>query len=296
MYSIGIDIGGMSAKLGVVEHGKVRTIMNIPTSSNLEYSLFLDQVTEAIGKLIISEEKNKPKMIGISSCGLIDTSQGKITYSNNIKWEERNIAADLEERLHLPVKLANDAKCALLAEAVIGAGRDYDRVCMITLGTGVGGGFLAGKKLDMGDPYADASGILGHIVVKAGGRKCTCGHSGCLEAYASSTAIMASYKEKTGTEKTTKEIFEQVRMGDAVSQEVFEEFRYYLGEGLISIGNILRPQIIIIGGGVAKSADLFLAYLEEYVNKGIFGGKAIPIIIRGAELGNDAGMIGATLL
>lgn len=296
MYSIGIDIGGMSAKLGVVEHGKVRTIMNIPTSSNLEYSLFLDQVTEAIGKLIISEEKNKPKMIGISSCGLIDTSQGKITYSNNIKWEERNIAADLEERLHLPVKLANDAKCALLAEAVIGAGRDYDRVCMITLGTGVGGGFLAGKKLDMGDPYADASGILGHIVVKAGGRKCTCGHSGCLEAYASSTAIMASYKEKTGTEKTTKEIFEQVRMGDAVSKEVFEEFRYYLGEGLISIGNILRPQIIIIGGGVAKSADLFLAYLEEYVNKGIFGGKAIPIIIRGAELGNDAGMIGATLL
>lgn len=296
MYSIGIDIGGMSAKLGVVENGMIKNSRIIPTSSNLEYEHFLSQIEAAYGELVAMEKEQGPRIIGISSCGLIDSSQGRITYSNNIKWENKNIAADLEKKLHVPVKLANDAKCALLAEAVIGAGKAYDRVCMITLGTGVGGAYITGKRLETGNPYADASGILGHIIVNAGGRECTCGHRGCLETYASSTAIMTSYKEKTGAWKTTKDIFDQVRMGDPVSKEVLDEFKYYLGEGLVSIGNILRPQIIIIGGGVSKSSDLFIPYLEEYVNNGIFGGNAIPVCIREAELGNDAGMIGATLL
>lgn len=295
MYSIGIDIGGMSAKIGVVREGKILKNSTIQTSSDMVYSNFLTQVISVV-EALITEAGEVPVMIGISSCGLIDSNAGRITYSNNIKWEDKSIVSDLKEHLGVPVKIANDAKCALLAEAVLGAGKDYDRVCMITLGTGVGGGFITCKKLDLGTPYADAAGILGHMSVAAGGRQCTCGHRGCLETYASSTAIMASYRERTKEELTTKEIFERVRQGEPAATSVFEEFRYYLGEGLVSFGNILRPEIIIIGGGVSNSADLFIDYLEDYVNDKIFGGNVIPVRIAAAMLGNDAGMIGATLL
>ena len=296
MYSIGIDIGGMSAKIGVVRNGEIKVIRTIPTNSRTEYDNFIAQLFTVIDELILAAGEDGPERIGISSFGLIDSSNGIITYSNNIKWENKSIVADVEERFHVPVRIANDAKCAVLAEAVIGAGKDYNRVCMITLGTGVGGGFITGKKLDTGDPYGDASGILGHLTVVAGGRQCTCGRPGCLEAYASATALMVSYKEKTGHDITTKEIFERVRLGETEATEVFEEFRYYLGDGLVTIGNILRPEIIVIGGGISKSADLFINYLEKYVNNRIYGGKAIPIQIALAKLGNDAGMIGSTLL
>jgi glucokinase len=296
LYSIGIDIGGMSAKIGMVQNGEVHSTRTIPTNSSIDYDSFVAQVFTAIEELLSQSAGEKPEMIGISSCGLIDSGEGKITYSNNIRWDNKSIVSDVKERFQVPVMIANDAKCALLAEAVLGAGKDYDRVCMITLGTGVGGAFLTGKKLDIGNPYADASGILGHQTVEAGGRQCTCGRRGCMEAYASATALMAMYQEKTGEEKTVKEIFDLVRAGDTASTEVFEKFRYYLGEGLISIGNVLRPEIIVIGGGISQSADLFIDYLEDYVNNGVFGGKAIPVHLVAAKLGNDAGMIGATLL
>jgi glucokinase len=107
---------------------------------------------------------------------------------------------------------------------------------------------------------------------------------------------MASYKEKTGLEISAKEVFDRVRRGETEAEEVFEEFLHYLGEGLISLGNVLRPEVIVIGGGVSKSANLFTQTLEEHVNNGIYGGKAIPVHITVAKLGNDAGMIGATLL
>ena len=296
MYSIGIDIGGMSAKIGAVKDGKITELRTVPTNSTMLYQSFLAQVITAVEELMQEAGEEKLQMIGISSCGLIDSQKGRITYSNNIKWEDKSIAADIGDKFKVPVKIANDAKCALLAEAVLGAGKDYGRVCMITLGTGVGGGFITGKKLDIGDPYSDASGILGHLTVVADGRQCTCGRRGCLEAYASATAMMASYKSKTGNDITIKELFERVRLGGTAATEVFEEFRYYLGEGLVTLGNILRPELIVIGGGISKSADLFISYLEEYVNKGIYGGMAIPVRITAAKLGNDAGMIGATLL
>lgn len=296
MYSIGIDIGGMSVKIGVVENNRVTVVQTIPTNRSLEYSSFITMVSEVTELLISNTGKGAPEMIGISSCGLINSRDGKITYSNNIRWEDKSIISDLKDRFQVPVRIANDAKCALLAEALLGAGKEYDRVCMITIGTGVGGGFLSGKKLDIGNPYSDASGILGHMTVEAGGRQCTCGHRGCLEAYASASALIASYQNKTGQEITAKEIFDRVRSGETSAIAVFHEFLSYLGDGLVSFGNILRPEVIIIGGGVSYSAELFVSYLEDYVNRNIYGSGALPIKITSAMLGNDAGMIGATLL
>lgn len=292
MYKIGIDIGGMSAKFGLVKEGRVLEERIVETGAGISYEQFLDAASACIKAL---REKQEAAAVGVSSCGLIDSGQGKIVYSNNIGWEDRPIAADLRERTALPVRIANDAKCAALAEAVYGAGRAYRRVCMITLGTGVGGGFVCDRRLPDG-LYGDADSILGHITVERAGRPCTCGRRGCLEAYASATAVMGAYREKTGSACTAKEIFARAETGEAAALEVLSEFRYYLGEGLTSLVNVLRPEVVVIGGGLAASSALFIKEAEETVNRYAFGGKRLPVKVVSAELGNRAGIVGAALL
>lgn len=293
MDAIGIDIGGMSAKIGLIRQEKVLIRETIPTDSNLLYEPFVRDVCACIGRL---RQQGKVEKIGISSCGLIDSTCGTILYSNNIRWENKKMAPDIAKITGLPVRIANDAKCAALAEAVYGAGSPYERMGMITLGTGVGGGFICHKKLEGGSPYSDADGIFGHMTVENKGRQCTCGRRGCLEAYASATAIVKRYTETTGETLTAKEIFERAGEGRREAVETIEEFRYYLAEGLTNLVNILRPEVIVIGGGVAHSADLFLPYVNEYVNNHAYGTYILPVKIVAAKLGNDAGMIGAALL
>lgn len=293
MDAIGIDIGGMSAKIGLVRQDKVIATEIIPTDSELLYEPFVREVCGRIERLRRQGQVGKA---GISSCGLIDSARGSILYSNNIKWKDKKIAEDIAGETGLPVRIANDAKCAALAEAVYGAGKSCDRMGMLTLGTGVGGGFIRHKKLEGGSPYSDGDGIFGHMTVENNGRKCTCGRCGCLEAYASATAVMKRYQEKTGEALTAKEIFEKAGKEEKEAVETVEEFRYYLAEGLTNLVNILRPEIIAIGGGVARSADLFLPYVNEYVNDHAYGTHILPVKIVAAKLGNDAGMIGAALL
>ncbi len=292
MYRIGIDIGGMSAKFGLVEKDRVLEERVLETGADISYGKFLDDASDVVAALC---ENWKVEAVGISSCGLINSGQGKIVYSNNIGWEDKRIAADLLERTALPVRVANDAKCAALAEAVYGAGRAYQRVCMITLGTGVGGGFVCGGRLPAG-LYADADGIMGHITVERGGRLCSCGRKGCLEAYASATAVMGAYREITGENLAAKEIFMRAKAGEGAACKVLSEFRYYLAEGLISLVNVLRPEVVIIGGGLCASSALFIKEVEEQVNRYAFGGDRLPKKVVPAELGNRAGIIGATLL
>lgn len=293
MYSVGIDIGGMSAKIGVVKEDRVVQTFTVPTQKDLDYSIFIDEVCELVGQI---QKQYQIKGIGISSCGLIDSKQGMIRYSNNIQWEQKPIVKDVSERIGCTVKIANDAKCAALAEAVYGAGKNYERLCMLTLGTGVGGGFINHKRIENGNAYCDADSILGHITVERDGRLCTCGRKGCLEAYASATAVMKRYREKTEETISAKKIFLRAREGEKAALETINEFKYYLGEGLVSLVNVLRPEVVAIGGGMAKSADLFLNELNDYVNRYIYGGDVLPVKIVAAQLENEAGMIGAALL
>ncbi len=292
MYKIGIDIGGMSAKFGLVKEERILAQKIIETGADLEYDAFLSAAAACIAAL---RKEQEVAAVGVSSCGLIDSGQGKIVYSNNIAWEEKTIAKDLQRCTNLPVKVANDAKCAALAEAVYGAGRSYKRVCMLTLGTGVGGGFVCERRLPEGI-YGDGDGILGHITVERGGRPCSCGRKGCLEAYASATAVMAAYREETGLSLTAKEIFSRAGQGEEAALKVVAQFRYYLAEGITSLVNVLRPEVVVIGGGLAGSAGLFIKEVEEQVNRYAFGGALLPVKVDAAQLGNGAGMIGAALL
>lgn len=292
MDRIGIDIGGMSAKFGLVNKDQVLVEKVVETGAGVSYEGFLSAAADVVAAFC---ENREVEAVGISSCGLVDSAQGKIVYSNNIGWEDKPIAADLAGRTALPVKVANDAKCAALAEAVYGAGRGFRRVCMITLGTGVGGGFVCDRRLSDG-LYGDADGIMGHITVERAGRPCSCGRRGCLEAYASATAVMGMYRERTGEDITAKEVFTRAGKGENPAREVLSEFRYYLAEGLTSLVNVLRPEVVVIGGGLAASHSLFIKEVEEWVNRYAFGGARLPVKVVLAELGNRAGMVGAALL
>ena len=293
MHAIGVDIGGTSAKIGLIKDQKLIKEERILTGIDTDYDTFVNELCRRINALKADFSAEK---IGISSCGLIDTKKGCIVYSNDIRWNNKRIAKDIADRTGLPVKIANDAKCAALAEAVLGAGRRYDRVCVITLGTGVGGCFIKNKKLDAGDAYADADNILGHITVMHNGRLCTCGRRGCLEAYASAPAVSKTYFEKTGRELSAKEIFEKAKQNDVFAAETVETFCEYLADGLTSLVNVLRPEIIVIGGGMSDSAEDFIEKLRKTVNASAFGGNFLPVKIEAAELKNQAGMIGAALL
>lgn len=290
---IGIDIGGMSAKIGLIDGGKVVRSERIPTGADISFEALADALCARIAALTAGTDYD---FVGVSSCGLIDATRGEVVYSNNIRWENKPFARALYERLNKHVGIANDAKCAALAEAVFGAGKAYDRICMLTLGTGVGGGFVVHKQLPCGNPYADADAIFGHIIIERGGRQCTCGRRGCLEAYASATAVMRDHKARTGNDCTAKEIFDAARSGEPNAAATVAAFTDYLADGVTDIVNALRPQVIIIGGGLAGGADTFLPRLRELVNKRIYGGAFLPVAIQAAALGNDAGMIGAALL
>lgn len=293
MYAIGVDIGGMSAKIGVVCRDRVLEEKRLETGADLPFDTFVKRLAETIGQMRRSYCVDR---IGVSSCGLIDRRAGTIVTSNNIRWENKPLAQALSEATGLPVRMANDGKCAALAEAVWGAGKDFDRVCMLTLGTGVGGGFVCGKRLPDASAYGDGDGILGHITLERGGRPCTCGRRGCLEAYASATAIAARYREVTGEEKSVQRIFALAADGQEQARAVVAAFRADLTDGIVSLVNVLRPEIVVIGGGVAGSAALFLPGMEEQVNREIFGGVCLPVKLAAAEMGNQAGILGAALL
>lgn len=290
---IGIDLGGMSAKIGLCDGGRLVRSSRVPTSAGTRFEELIGALSKEIDSLASEEEYD---FVGIASCGLIDSSSGEVVYSNNIPWEHKPFAAEMRRLTGRRAGIANDAKCAALAEAVYGAGKGYKRVCLLTLGTGVGGGFVVDGKLPVGSLSADADGILGHIVVERNGRECTCGRKGCLEAYASATAVMRAHEARTGLALTAKEIFDGARAGKPAERETVNEFVSYLAEGIADIVNILRPETVVIGGGLSGAADLYLEELSGLVNEKIYGGEFLPVRLAAASLGNDAGMIGATLL
>lgn len=292
MMRLGIDLGGMSAKLGIVENGALLETAVVATRADSDYEAIVADIVKAAKNLI----KDRPiEAIGIGSPGLIDTKAGKVCYSNNIRWSDKPLRDDLEKALGYPVTIRNDAKTAALGEAVYGAGKGYSRVCMLTLGTGVGGAFVKDGRLDEATLHDDASGILGHLTLFPNGKACTCGRRGCLEAYCSASAMNEKAKALLGESATAKELFAAARSNHPEASAIISEFSFHFATGLASLGNILRPEIFIIGGGMAKDADLFLPFVNEVLRNEVFGWQYAPVVAVKATLGNDAGIIGATV-
>jgi glucokinase-like ROK family protein len=293
MKTLGIDLGGTRIKFGVVEAGWILREAACDTLIKEGYEAVVEQIAAGAEELY----RLYPDIAsaGLGSPGLIDTTKGVVRYSNNFGWNDVPICRDLERGLGLKVRVANDAQCAALGEALYGAGQGFGRMAMLTLGTGVGGGFVKDGRLET-DEYGSMAYIFGHSIVSLRGEPCNCGRQGCLEAYASAGAIERKSAGVYHKERKAHEIFEAARGGDETAKLLVREFSEYLSAGIVDIANILRPHVIVIGGGVSGSCDLLLPKVNEELEKGVYGYSYAPVRAVCARLGNRAGMIGAASL
>ena len=310
---IGVDIGGMSIKFGLVDdENHILAKKVIKTRLDVEP----EEVIKEMGETAISLlQENKYTVeqcrgLGMGSPGTIDDKAGVILYSNNFNWEDVAIIPELKKYLDVPMGIANDADAAALGEVVAGAGKGSKNAILITLGTGVGGGVILNGEIFHGPLSGGCE--LGHTVIEADGVQCTCGRKGCLESYASATALMRMARDavkkypdsmlaelcETDPEKINGKMpFDAQKAGDQAGCEVVDTYENYLSIGIANFINIFRPETIILGGGVAAQKEYLTDELQRRVNTMCFGGEHGQIAkITTSELGNDAGIIGAANL
>ena len=214
----------------------------------------------------------------------------------------------IEDEFHIPTRIDNDVRCAALGELKFGAGRGCENFVCITVGTGIGSGLVINGKVVRG--AANAAGEIGHIKLQMeDGPLCGCGDSGCLEAFASGPSIVAmaqeylkggksaKFRELAGDGEITPYIVAKAaEAGDPVAKRIFEKMGYYIGMGLTSVINLLNPEKIIIGGGVAECGELLLEPIRRTINERTMKVQREAVEIVPAELGNSAGVIGASML
>jgi Transcriptional regulator/sugar kinase len=312
MYYIGIDIGGTSIKGGVVdETGKIYAKSETDTLPERSYAEIFGDVWKLAKKVVADANLTLDEIsgIGMGIPGTINSDEGIITYSNNIRFEKVPVAAEMAKYTKIPVKIGNDANCAALGEKAFGAAKEMKDIILITLGTGVGSGIILNGKLFQGKNGAGAE--CGHIALKVGGEPCTCGKNGCWEAYASASALINQTRKQIGLypesrlAKIAEEegrvsgrtAFKAAREGDEAGEEVVRRYIRYVAEGLVSLVNVLRPEAILIGGGISNEGDYLIDRLQKLVAKYSYGGRRNPYVkVIKAELMNDAGILGAAAL
>ncbi len=311
---VGIDIGGMTIKIGLVNDSyEIVARKVIPTESEQKTP---EQIAEAmvvaVEELLLENGMTMAECtsVGVACPGTSDPMNGVVVYSNNIAWKDVPLLKLLQRRLNLPMAIANDADAAALGEVLAGAAMGKEHAILITLGTGVGGGVILDKKIFSGPLRGGCE--LGHTVIHTGGRLCTCGRRGCLETYASATALMKdAWKilekypesllgrlcEQQDGRMDGRIIFEAQKAGDEAACMVVESYVNNLSEGIANFINIFRPEVVILGGGVSNQKEYLTDMLQDKVNQLCFGGALgeVPKIVT-SVLGNDAGIIGAAFL
>lgn len=292
MLAIGIDLGGTKTNFGLVriQNKKFEIIKKKTITSPQEEKKLVSVVLENVQTII----NRKVEKIGLSLAGQINFETQKSISSPNIPVLEKiSFRKILKKEFGLPVYIENDANAFALAESVFGAACGKERVVGLTLGTGIGGGVIIDGKVYHG-AHTSAS-ELGHMIIAADGRKCPCGHQGCLEAYTSATAVVKEYERRTGFKKDAYSIQKEAQDNLGPAKSVLEEAARYLSVGLVNIINIFEPEVIVLGGGFARANELINPAVQKTkkITPGCLG-KYIEITR--AKLGIDAGMIGATLL
>ena len=299
MY-IGIDVGGTNLKAGLVdEAGNIVKVERVPL--DFQGPERFAEILAELSKRVIQE---KVRWVGVGLPGAVDG--GDVLFTTNIPMENVPLERLFRKHLDLPLLLGNDADCAAVGEFFGGAGKGTRDFAVVTLGTGVGAGIIVDGKLRGGLASSEA----GHMVIIQDGEPCNCGRRGCWERYASATGLIQQTKRameahpesllheiaaENGVEGRTA--FQAAEAGDETALEVCRNYVNYLAGGLTSLINILRPEAVAIGGGVAAAPErLLLEPLREAVAKESFSrhGGRITKVLR-AELGNDAGIIGAAM-
>lgn len=299
---IGIDLGGSHIAIGVVnENGFVieKIEKRIMQKEKKEIKKFIQKyIIENVNKIT---QKYKITQIGIAIPGTLNNTT--ILRSVNLGIENYNIVGILNNKLNIPINIKNDAKCAALAENTYGSLKEYDRAVFLTLGTGIGGAVIINNKLlDTGEL---AGCEFGHMIIEKNGLDCNCGKKGCLEKYASMKALKNNLRKELGLDETTRgqELLNIIRNNTPEKpnyKKIENVIKQYIGNLSIGISNIsviFEPQAIIIGGSFVYFEDVLLQRLKKYIiNSNLLFNRKKDIIIKQAVLGNDAGIIGSTLI
>jgi glucokinase len=313
LSAIGIDIGGTNVKLGLVdETGRVLLRSAFLTGSAAHRKHFLEILSLHVRELILVAHKEKLKLagVGVGAPGPIDVEKGFVYFFPNIPgWRNTPLKSILEKRLKQPVFVDNDANVMALAEFRFGAGRGCNHMIALTLGTGVGGGMVIDGKLFHGPHYSAAE--IGHLVIQENGPLCACGNHGCIEAYvgngyfvrethrllkAQPKSLLKRWVEKEHRVLTSELVAEAARRGDVLSKNMWKKSGEHLGTALTGLVNILNPERIIIGGGLAQAGSLLFKPLKATLKKKAFPIAARSVRVLPAVLGVDAGLIGAAAL
>ena len=313
MYRLGIDLGGTNIVAGVVDENfnivaTAKRKTNCPRPAEEIVNDMAEISLEAIAKAGIKVEDIESA--GVGSPGSINPTDGVVVYSNNLGFFNLPLSELLKEKTGIDFYLDNDANAAAYGELIAGAGKGVNNFVMITLGTGVGGGAIIDGKMLTGSNYAGAE--LGHTVIDINGQMCSCGRQGCFEAYASATALirqtkqaMVKYPSSVMWDIVKGNIdavngltaFDAMRKGDEAGKAVVDKYVYYLSVGIANMINIFQPEILCIGGGVSKEGDNIIVPLQKIVDGENYARlMEKKAVIKAAELGNDAGIIGAAYL
>ena len=312
MFTIGIDLGGTNIVAAVVDEkyniiAKAKTPTAVPRSAELIFDDIAKVCKEAVEKAGLT--MNDISSVGLGTPGTVN-SDGVIEFANNLNFDNVPAKDMIIERLgDKPVYVANDANCAALGEAYAGCGNGAKNFIAVTLGTGVGSGVIIDGKIVTG--VNNAGGECGHMVIVVDGEACTCGRHGCWEAYASATALINQTKKameqypdsvmhqlaKEEGKVSGRTAFDAMRRGDIAGIKVVDQYVKYVACGIINLVNALQPEIICVGGGICNEGETLLRPLRRYIEAERYSVYSkIQTKILKAELGNDAGIIGAAIL
>lgn len=303
---VGVDLGGTTIKVGLCdETGKLLHTYEGPTGSEHGVDAILHNIADYVRHLVAEASYSMDQVVGVGAgiAGFLDLENGVVKFSPNIPFRDTPIKQFLEQELQKPVVINNDANVAALGEAWGGAGSGIPNVVCYTLGTGVGGGIIIEGRLYSG--YSGMAGELGHmaLVPDLEAIQCGCGRMGCLETVSSATGIVRMAKDavergdKTSLQLlenlTAKDVFDAARAGDEVALRIVNRAAYYLGKSLTMLSTIVNPQRFILGGGVSKAGEVLFRPVREYFFEHATKPASEGVEIVPAQLGNDAGIIGA---
>lgn len=291
--TIGIDIGGTNIKGVLLHNNKVVAKVKILTKSKIDKKILVNQIFECIEKLI--KNRKGVKKIGIGVAGPVDFKNQRVLNPANVTaLKNLYLGKIVQDKFKIKTVIDNDVHALVLAEAILGAGKNKNLVTGLGLGTGVGGGIVLNKKILYG--AGGTAGEIGHTTIEDNGRKCTCGSKGCLEAYISERGIRETAKEVFGRKIDTISLFRMAKKDDKKAIKVWKIAGQYLGIGLANIVDELNPDIIVIGGGIAGAGEFLLGPAKEQMKKNILSPLAKNTKVVRAGLGDYAGAIGAALL